>query len=135
MLTAGHCAACQRPIWKSVVHPITQDRHLLWPRKDSVYVMLETETGFAPGIGYCAACVPPLGTPGPGSLTRLVRHDSGGVLHEPMQAGPVIGYESAKGRYRAWFQAPHGAFLAAWVNEELRVDPAAIMAEWEAERA
>jgi hypothetical protein len=121
---AGHCTACEKPIWKIVEHPYTGAKIPLWPRKDSMYVQCWTPSGYAPGIGYCPACCPDLGSAGP-------RED----------LGPVIGYETARGRYQKWYTDQHGEFLRAWLRDAMGdrpffddVEIERIMQEWERER-
>jgi hypothetical protein len=134
---AGYCAACEVPIWKIVAHPVTGAPILLWPRPDSVYAKLGTATGWAPGVGYCTACCPPVG-----ALTSLATWAPVNGVLVPVSLGAVVGHETAGSRYRAWYSDHHGEFLRNWLRDgngeghffnEVEIE--AVMAEWEQDRA
>ena len=64
-MIAGRCVACQADLWVRVTHPKTGAAILLYPLAGGVYARVATAIGIAPGIGYCRACAPPVGSPGP----------------------------------------------------------------------
>lgn len=124
---AGHCTACGELIWRSAVAARDDrrqgikagDKHILWPRPDSVYAVLETATGTAPGIAYHAACAPPIGA----------------IAIEGF--GPVLRYEGARDRYHAWFTTEWGEARRLWLHDALSLAPHqvnALMKQWHLDR-
>lgn len=117
-LKPGHCARCDRLVWRLATaqrdHDGTKagDTFLLWPDPTSLYVQTWTPIGHTVGIPYCQACAPEIGEPGPDAV--------GGAA--------VIGYETAKGRYREWYTDEKGAFFRAWLGDHLGYDAAMIEA-------
>jgi hypothetical protein len=91
----------------------------LWPDPTSVYARLETETGFAPGIGFCKDHAPALG--------QRVLPDF----------GPVVGLDFARGRYVDWFRTGREAFYRAWLRDAMSLEDPQInrlMEQWQSDR-
>lgn len=131
-MRGGACAGCDRDVWTSAVAQrddkdqgiAAGQRFLLWPRPWSLYAQTWTPTGHTVGIAYCPDCAPAFGELGP-EIKELGRT-------------AVVGYETAKGRYTAWYTEDHGAFLRAWLADALGYDEAmltATMTMWEQDRA
>jgi len=128
-IRVGCCTACGTETWRSAeaqredkdqgIH--LGQRFLLWPVPSSVYIQTWTPTGHTVGIGYCAACVPSFGTPGPVEVGEA----------------RVVGHEAATSRYGEWYTDEKGEFLRAWLVDALGYDEAGrdqIMAVWEQDR-
>lgn len=131
-MTAGHCAACEGAIWVIFVDPKTQQEHLGWPHPDSVYVVVETVLGPAPGIGFHAGCAPAPGEPIGVDLAVRATGAAGPVTVAPATA-VVRDHQPAGVRYRAWFDPWYGTWLAAWLHDHLCLaegDAAPILAAW-----
>lgn len=127
MIRAGYCTGCGDKVWRFAT--LQRDawglaagtEFLLWPKPDSLYAKVETPTGYAPGIAYCANCAPPAGAPGP-----------------ILDGAPVVGYESALERYSDWYQPIRQPFYAAWLRDALFLEGVEIdrlLALWEKDRA
>ncbi len=104
-LHAGHCTSCDAEIFRFVAHGRTGERVMLYPFPTSVYAQI----GRTPGVGYCAAHVPALGTEG------------------------VTALHAAGRRYAHWFTPAFGRHLRAWVADHLELpehEQAAIMDQW-----
>jgi hypothetical protein len=124
---AGHCTACGALVWRTAV-AAREDKSsgiragqmfILWPNPTSMYARVETPTGEAPGIAFCAKCAPPIGDP---ALVDL---------------GPVLRYETARGRYAAWYADDRETFYRAWLRDALSLKAAQIKAliqQWNADR-
>jgi hypothetical protein len=140
---AGHCTACNALTWKTVTHPATGDRLLLWPRPSSRYPIFEDALGHAVrGVGYCGACCPEVGAEGPETLTASIWDQDSGqrVATLPIRIGACVAVETARERYRYWFTPRHGDFLRAWLRDHVDLDKVRVgliedtMAEWEQDR-
>jgi hypothetical protein len=127
-LHAGYCTGCDKPVWARAwaqrEEPSQRikagQEFILWPRPDSVYAVLETSTGEAPGIAFCPECAPALGTPD---------------IVEGL--GPVMRLEGAKDRYVDWFAANRELFLRTWLKDALNYEPGFIefvMDNWHQDR-
>lgn len=124
MLRAGYCTACGTLCWRTAVAQKDHDGtkagevFLLWPKPDSCYAKVETETGYAPGVAYCARCAPPVG---------------GVCAEQVLFQRPILGYEKALERYSAWYTPEKEEFYRAWLHDHLYLEPAAIetlMIQW-----
>lgn len=123
MIRAGHCTACGVPTWKTLPHPVSGMPILLWPFPSSRYAAVSVPNGLAPGIGYCGPCAPRAGDP-VGSQVKATLPDA-----------IAIGYVDPAGvRYADWFTAAKGRFLRVWLAEEFKLDPDALLREWESAR-
>ena len=128
MIRAGTCTACGQVVWRSAQSSKDWNAvpagttYLLWPRPDSLYAQVETETGWAPGIAYCARCAPPVGTP---------------FLETALAGRPILRYEKAGDRYAAWYAEEKRSFYAAWLTDQLWLEPAEVVAllhTWDEDR-
>jgi hypothetical protein len=125
---SGHCSDCQRLVWRTAIaQRDTPDGtkagevFLLWPRPESLYAKVRTPEGFAPGIAYCPECAPQIGQPGP-----------------VFDGAPVIGYETAYGRYTAWYADEKREFWQAWLHDHLSLtgsEVSAYLDQWEKDRS
>lgn len=130
MIKAGMCTKCGTPVWRTAVAQKDHDGtkagtvFLLWPMPQSVYARVQTPTGYAPGIAYCVTCAPPLGSAFEG--TQGVPPGS-----------PIIGYETAHGRYAAWYAPEKAPFYQAWLHDHLMLEPteiASLLTLWQHDR-
>src|SRR5262245_53763909 len=124
MIKAGYCTDCGVEVFRFVTHPITEQRIPLWPAPDSRYVIVrnaEKDT-MTPGIAYCAACCPD-------PYTDVLASDSPAIHGQC-----VVGIEDAFERHARWFTDRYGAWLRAWLTDELRMDPDALVKLWEDDR-
>lgn len=122
---AGHCTACGKLIWRAALAARDNgpnirggQQFILWPDPTSVYARLETETGHAPGIAFCAEHKPAAGD------------------HVLAGFGPVVGLDTAHQRYAAWYNTSREHFYRAWLRDALTLEPApieAIIAQWKAD--
>lgn len=120
-LHAGHCTRCGTRTWRGVYHPKTLEWIPLFPDPTSVYAVFATSEGLAVGVGYCAACAPAVGDPGPVSLT---------VSNRPLGPSEVVRLDPAPFRYVYWYSDQYGDWLVAWTRE-LAVDHRTSEAEFE----
>lgn len=98
---------------------------IVWPDPTSVYAMTHVpttgpDTSHTVGIGYCAACAPEIGAPGPEGH------------------GAIVGYETARARYHAWYEDKYGEWMKAWLRDHIGYDDMQIretMRQWERDRA
>lgn len=123
VVKAGHCAGCARPVWRTTVQQVDRNGAvagtplLLWPMPDSLYSQEWTPTGHTVGIAWCAACAPEIGSPG-------------------ATGEAVIGYESARSRYAAWFAEDRRDFLRAHLSDQVGLDETERdrwLAQWDAD--
>ena len=130
MIKAGMCTKCGTPVWRTAVAQKDHDGtkagtvYILWPMPTSVYAQVSTPTGYAPGIAYCLSCAPPIGSAFEGAL---------GVP----PGSPIRNYETAHGRYSAWYAPEKETFYRAWLRDHLLLDPAdieALMMTWQTDR-
>jgi hypothetical protein len=124
----GRCTRpdCGKVIWRTATARRNMGRSIkagmttiLWPDPSSVYARLETPTGYAPGVAFCAEHEPAIGD------TVLDGY------------GPVIQIDSAHDRYGAWFTAEWGFARRLWLRDAFSYTPQEVdqlMAQWEADR-
>jgi len=122
---AGHCTACGQQIWRTAVAARDNgaihagQEFLLWPMPASLYAVLETTTGHAPGVAFCRSCAP---APGELALEGF---------------GATIRLEGAHERYAGWFREGRDVFYRAWLMDALSLEPAEIeahMSQWQEDR-
>ena len=103
------CTYCDRPIWRTVMAQRADagsgiragQIFPVWPAPESVYAVLATSTGYAPGVGFCPQCAPKVG-------------------EQALEGyGPVVGYDTAQSRYAAWYAPEKELFLRAWLRDAL----------------
>lgn len=128
MMQQGRCAACGTYTWRTVVAQKKNgdtepgEVFIVWPIPTSVYAQTHVatdgpDTSHTAGIGYCTPCAPEFGA--------MTEH------------GPIIGYETAKARYAAWYADAHGEWLRAWCRDHISYDDvqiSATMRAWERDR-
>lgn len=131
-MKAGHCLRCDTKIWRSATDSLGGEI-ILWPAPLSRYVAVLTERDaqgqrhLTPGIGYCAACCPPVGGTPPTELLAAVP-----------RCTTVAEIEMAPARYAQWFSDGFGVWLRAHARDQLKMDDGAIdklMGQWETDRA
>lgn len=140
-MRSGCCTACGAEVWKTVAHPKTGERILLWPRPSSRYATIEAADGSTVrGVAYCGTCGPePYDAPPPG-ITVSVWADGTRQAQIPVALTHVTGYDRAMDRYAAWYSPAHGEFLQAWLRDHVNIDILGsgtltkIMAEWNDDR-
>ena len=131
-MKAGHCTACDGVIWRGVIRPDTQEWVPLFPDPTSVYAVVETPEGLAVGMGYHAACAPPIGSPGPVTASANGR---------PLGPTTVVRLDPASARYTFWYSKRFGDWLHTWCTEIARdckaplSDFEPVWAEWDADVA
>lgn len=125
MIEQGRCAACHAYIWRTVTAQKKNgdtepgEVFIVWPIPTSVYVNTWVDGGWTVGIGYCRACVPDFGAPGPDGF------------------GPIVGWETAKDRYGDWYSDAKGEFYRAWMADHIAYDDVQVQAAmkvWENDR-
>ena len=127
-MRAGHCTGCDRCLWRSIALPDGRVK-LLWPEPGAMFAVIphpSEHPGGAEirGVAYCAACAPPIGAPAPEA-----------VYIQVPDATIITRYQSAQERHGECFTPSYRAFLAAWIPEETKADPAAWLAAWDADHA
>lgn len=103
------CTYCDRKVWHTVTAKLNDPSSgiragqvfPMWPAPDSVYAVLETPTGTAPGVAFCTWCAPAVGRP---ALEGF---------------GPILSYQAAKDRYAAWYDPTRETLLRAWLRDAL----------------
>jgi len=122
---AGRCTGCGQSVWRTATAARdngaiqANQEFILWPRPDSLYAVVETPTGHAPGIAFCRSCAP---APGEAALEGY---------------GATLRLEGAKERYAAWYDAARETFYRSWLIDALSLEPQQvndIIAEWHADR-
>lgn len=122
-MIAGTCTTCGAETWKTLRHPKTGQRLLLWPRPSSRYPIFATAEGHSvKGVGYCAACCPAVDAPGPATLTASVWADGHRTATLPIRLGAVESIETAHQRYTYWFTPAHRDFLRIWLRDHVDLD-------------
>lgn len=127
MIQAGHCTTCGVSLFRTLTHPETGRTERLWPDPTGWYALIATGPHLVPGIGYCAACKPAVGAPGPEGL--VAAHDG-----QPLAPGLIQAVVAAADRYATPFTPAYGAWLRAWAQDELHYEPAqvdALVARWQ----
>lgn len=126
MIRAGYCTSCGAKTWRDAVAQKAQNGtkagqvFLLWPDPTSVYAMVKMEDGYAPGVGFCRTCLPPLGVPVP-----------------CLDGAEIVGYEPALERYTAWFSDQRGIFFHAFLVDQLSLagdERDRMMLQWHTDR-
>lgn len=109
-LHAGHCTACDAPIWRTVTHGRTGAETITYPIPTSVYARVAQPNGSATvGIGYCAEHAPIVG-----------------MDH-------VVAVETAGGRYASWYTPAFGGHLRAWLQDHCELaehEVSRLMDQW-----
>jgi len=122
---AGHCTGCGQLIWRTATAArdngaVTAGQSfLLWPKPDSLYAQLQTDTGHAPGVAYCRQCAP---APGEFALEGY---------------GATIRLEGAHERYASWYAPERETFYRAWLQDALSLEPNQVndlMSTWHEDR-
>ncbi len=124
---AGYCTTCGTKTWRMCVAQrndlrsgiVAGTEYILWPNPTSRYVQLQTENGYASGVGYCDRCCPDVGE------IALVGY------------GPVIKIDFARERYHAWYKREREEFYKAWLADAMSLETETInrlLEQWEADR-
>jgi hypothetical protein len=113
-LHAGHCSTCDAEIFRFIAHGRTGERIMLHPMPASVYARLRHPSGgVTPGVGFCVAHMPTVGTDG------------------------VVSLDTAGRRYAYWFTEAFGAHLRAWLQDHCELAEhalEAVMVQWDEDR-
>ena len=130
MPLAGYCGDCRAEVWRHVVHPLSGQPILLWPKSTCITAVYADGHGGVAYHDYCGDdCCP----------------DDGAAPHHPMTAGgePIslggcLGYLAPKDRYAFWLTAQYGDWLAAWLRDHLALEDESyesLVALWASDRA
>ena len=124
-LHAGHCVSCDRLVWRTATHGRTGKEDITYPMPESVYAIVQIRPGtVSPGIPYCPACKPPVGSVGP---------------ELPGAAGPttIVDFDTAASRYCERYTDRWGIGFKAWLQDYMELpdhERDALVEQWEQDR-
>ena len=129
---------CGTPIWRTVRHQKTGQEFLLWPDPTALFAQAWAGEGVAVGLGYRAACAPPLGQDASEELVDAMARATQHPVESVRPMAVIMGYEDARTRYAARMSDDYGVWLRAWLEQEIglgEVEIAAVLRRWEEDRA